>query len=145
MLEVRAMAASTSDPAADGWTPFQDVGFIDLVGPIWQRREGNDVTFAFRAEPKHENLIGVVQGGMLMTFADRTLGAAAWAAAGGRPSVTVQFDHLFISSAKIGEWVEVRPEVVRQTSSLIFMRGTLTAGDRTIGSASGVWKILTPR
>ena len=66
------------DPAAEGWEPYTDEGFIGLVGPFWKRSRGDDHAFAFMAAPKHHNRRGVVQGGMLMTFADRSLGMTAW-------------------------------------------------------------------
>ena len=113
----------------DGFTPIEDTGFIDLVGPLLRRGD----TFGFRAEPRHANLLGVVQGGMLMTLADRALGIAAWEAAGGRPAVTVQFDMQFVSSGRIGEFVTVAPELVRATRALVFLRGTLRAGERVVG------------
>ncbi|HEY0293239.1 MAG TPA: PaaI family thioesterase [Hansschlegelia sp.] len=127
----------------DGWEPFEDAGFLNLVGPIHQRREADGVrSFAFVAQPKHANLIGVVHGGMLMTLADRALGLTAWDAAEGRPSVTIQFDMHFVSAARMGEFVELKPEVLRRTSSLVFMRGALRVADRPIAAATGIWKIL---
>jgi acyl-coenzyme A thioesterase PaaI-like protein len=84
----------------------------------------------------------VVQGGMLMTFADRALGRNAWKAAGDRPVATIQFGMQFISAGRIGEFFEIRPEVVRRTSSLVFMRGELVAGLRVVATAAGIWKIL---
>ncbi len=131
------------DPACEGWAIHVDEGFIDHVGPIWERRESGTTDYGFVAEPKHANLLGVVQGGMLMTFADRALGLEAWNAAGGVPCVTVQFDMQFLSSARIGEFVTLlRPEVVRRTASLVFLRGVLTANGRAVAAASGVWKRL---
>src|SRR5262245_5689230 len=62
------------DPAAAGWEPYSDDGFIGLIGPFWMRRSGNSYDYAFLAEHKHHNRRGVVQGGMLMTFADRSMG-----------------------------------------------------------------------
>lgn len=130
------------DPAAHGWEPYPDTGFIDHVGPFWTRRHGDVSAFGFVAEPKHANLVNVVQGGMLMTFGDRALGVAAWETSGGRGCVTVQFDMQFASSARMGDFVEVTPEIVRRTSSLVFLRGMLMTGPRVVASASGVWKIL---
>jgi len=128
------------DPSREGWTIHVDEGFIDHVGPIWERRDPEVTRYGFVAERKHANLLGVVQGGMLMTFADRALGLEAWHAADGVPCVTVQFDMQFLSSARIGEFVELQPEVVRRTASLVFLRGVLTAKARPIAAASGVWK-----
>ena len=73
------------DPARHGWRPVKDDGFIGLVGPIYTRKREAGADYAFRAEAKHANLRNVVQGGMLMTFADRALGRAAWGAAGDKP------------------------------------------------------------
>jgi acyl-coenzyme A thioesterase PaaI-like protein len=130
------------DPAAEGWEPVKDTGFIGLVGPIYRRPTGERWAFGFRAEPEHANLRNVVQGGTLMTFADRALGRNAWKAAGDRPVATIQFDMQFISAGRIGESFEIRPEVVRRTSSLVFMRGELVAGSRVVATATGIWKIL---
>ncbi len=142
------MSAGTGDvfdPAGAGWVPHDDAGFIALVGPFWSRGTGQDATYAFVAEPKHANLLGVAQGGMLMTFADRALGMAAWSAAGDRPCVTIGFDMQFVSSAQMGEFVELRPQVVRLTQSLVFMRGTLVAASRVVATCSGIWKVRRSR
>jgi len=136
-------AAPTFDPLADGWSLFDGQGFVDHVGPFYVRLEENGLrSFAFVAQPKHANLIGVVHGGMLMTLADRALGVAAWDVAGGKPSVTVQFDMQFLSAVKMNEFAQMTPEVVRATRSLVFMRGVLKVGDRPAASANGLWKIL---
>jgi hypothetical protein len=68
----------TFDPAAAGWEPYLDEGFIGLVGPFWMRQSGDSYLYAFMAEPKHHNRRGIVQGGMLMTFADRSMGMTCW-------------------------------------------------------------------
>jgi acyl-coenzyme A thioesterase PaaI-like protein len=130
-----------TDPVAAGWEAVDDPGFIGLVGPIFRRgRDGCD-EYGFVAAPKHANVHNVVQGGMLMTFADRAFGRTAWQAAG-RGVATVQFDMQFVSAAQIGDFVETQPEVVRRTSALVLMRGTLSAGPRIVAIANGVWKIL---
>jgi acyl-coenzyme A thioesterase PaaI-like protein len=130
------------DPAAAGWEPYHDQGFIGLVGPFWMRRSGDSYVYAFMAEPKHHNRRGVVQGGMLMTFADRAMGMTCWYANGRRPQATVQLDVHFIDAVQIGEFVEARCKVVRRTRSLIFMSGELVVGGRVVATASGVWKAL---
>ena len=135
-------AGSGFDPAADGWEPVDDTGFLGLVGPTWRRLRDDRLEFAFRAEPKHANLRNVVQGGMLMTFADRALGRNSWRAAGEKPVATVEFNMQFVTAGKIGEVFEIRPEIVRKTSSLVFIRGDVVCGTRTVATATGIWKIL---
>ena len=96
----------TFDPAAAGWEPYADEGFIGLVGPFWSRQCGDSFVYAFMAEKKHHNRRGVVQGGMLMTFADRSMGMTCWYANEQQPQATVQLDMHFIDAVQIGEFVE---------------------------------------
>ena len=134
--------AATFDPAAAGWEPYPDQGFIGFVGPFWMRQCGDSYRYAFLAQPKHENRRGVVQGGMLMTFADRSMGMTCWYANGRRPQATVQLDVHFIDAVQIGDFVEARCRVVRRTRALVFMSGELVVGDRVVATANGVWKTL---
>lgn len=135
-------AEAAPDLAAQGWRPVKDHGFIGLVGPIFSRQRDDGLEFGFRAEAKHANLRGVVQGGMLMTFADRALGRNAWKAAGEKPVATIEFNMQFVTAGELGEFLEIRPEVVRKTSSLVFLRGDIAAGGRIVATATGIWKIV---
>lgn len=128
--------------APPGWEPIRDAGFIAHVGPVYRRADG---AYAFRAAEKHANLIRVVHGGMLMSFADRALGETAMAAADGANCVTVQMEMQFIDAARLGDWIEARPEVLKRTGSLVFLRTDLMVAGRRVAYASGVWKILRRR
>ncbi len=130
------------DPAAAGWEAYRDDGFVGLVGPFWSRPEGDSFRFGFMAEPKHHNRRGVVQGGMLMTFADRSMGMTCWYANERQPQATIQLDMHFIDAVRIGEFVEAHCRVVRRTRSVVFMRGELMVGTRLVATASGMWKVL---
>src|ERR1700743_1564991 len=127
------------DPAAAGWQAYGDDGFIGLVGPFWTKQEGDTHLYAFMAEPKHHNRRGVVQGGMLMTFADRSLGMTAWYANEKKPQATVHLDVHFV------DVVQVRAKIIRRQRSLIFMSGEMVVGERLVATANGVWKALGER
>src|SRR5436190_951023 len=129
--------AATYDPAGDGWEPYTDEGFIGLVGPFWTRPCGDSYRYAFQAEPKHHNRRGVLQGGMLMTFADRAMGMTCWYANGRRPQATVHLDVHFVDAVHVGEFVEAKCKVVRRTRSLIFMSAELVVGEGGAGTANG--------
>jgi acyl-coenzyme A thioesterase PaaI-like protein len=105
------------DPAADGWETYDADGFIGLVGPFWMKPDGEGYRYAFLAEPKHHNRRGVVQGGMLMTFADRSMGMTSWYANGKKPQATVHLDVHFVDAVQIGEFIEAKCRVVRRTRS----------------------------
>jgi acyl-coenzyme A thioesterase PaaI-like protein len=123
------------------WSPLEDDGFIGLVGPVLVNA-GSPGHFRFVAEPKHRNRGGFVQGGMLMTFADRAMGMTSRAKDPTRAQSTVQFDMHFMRAVRIGETVDIRCKVVRETRSLVFLEGRLSVEDETIATAKGVWKII---
>jgi acyl-coenzyme A thioesterase PaaI-like protein len=125
-----------------GWSVVDATGFIALVGPLWHRVVNDAHEYALATEDKHHNRRGVVQGGVLMTFADRTSGMTARYVSGKTSLATVQFDTQFVDAAKIGEILISKPRVVRATRSLIFMTTELTAGERCVAMASGVFKIM---
>jgi len=133
---------ATEKLKSSGWTIVDTTGFLSLVGPLWHRVVTDEHEYALIAQDKHHNRRGLVQGGLLMTFADRTCGMTARYVSGRPTLATVQMDTHFVDSAKIGEILLSKPRVVRSTRSLIFTTTEVTAGDRCIAMASGVFKIL---
>jgi len=127
---------------SDGWKLVETTGFLHLIGPLWQRVVDGAHEYALVTEDKHHNRNGLVQGGVLMTFADRTCGMTAHYVSGKRPLATVQLDTHFVEAGKIGETLVSRPHVVRSTRSLIFVSTEVTVDRRCIAMASGVFKIL---
>jgi acyl-coenzyme A thioesterase PaaI-like protein len=127
---------------ADGWTFERHEGFIALIGGLWRRSHGNGFDYGFVGGSEHGNRSGFVQGGMLMTIADRAFGMTARAASGAAKSATVSFSAQFMKSMDIGTFAFVRPKVVRLTHSLAFMAGDIFCKDEIIFSAQGVWRIV---
>jgi acyl-coenzyme A thioesterase PaaI-like protein len=133
---------ATEKLKASGWTIVETSGFLSLVGPLWQRVVDGEHEYAIEAQDKHHNRRGLVQGGLLMTFADRSCGMTARYVSGRQTLATVQMDTHFVDSGKIGEILISKPRVVRATRSLIFLTTEVTASERCIAMASGVFKIL---
>ena len=127
---------------SDGWTVVETSGFLHLIGPLWQRQVDGEHEYALVAQDKHHNRRGLVQGGVLMTFADRTCGMTARYVSGKPTLATVQLDTHFVEAGKIGEVLISRPRVVRSTRSLIFIVTEVTVDKRVIAMANGVFKIL---
>jgi len=127
---------------SDGWSIVEATGFIELVGPLWERKRDGDHEFALPTQDKHHNRRGLVQGGVLMTFADRTCGMTARYVSGKQMLATVQLDTHFVEAGKIGEILISKPRVVRSTRSLIFMSTEVTVDKRCLAMANGVFKIL---
>jgi uncharacterized protein (TIGR00369 family) len=127
---------------AQGWTTKPMVGFNDLVGPMWARRDGDVWVNGFRVIEKHLNFRRHVHGGMLATFADSVLGRATVNAIKPRPCATIQLNMHYVAPVMLGDFVEGRGEVIRVTRSLVFLVGRFTVGSRVVATADGVWKIL---
>lgn len=127
-----------------GWRAYPDTGgFETHVGPIYHRKRDDGVmVFGFRCHARHVNPQGVVHGGMLMTFVDHVLGALVWHRIGRRPTATVSLNSDFLNAVRVGDWVEGTAEIVRQGSSLVFVRGELTVEGRPVLAANGIWKVL---
>ena len=127
---------------ASGWSIVETTGFLHLIGPLWHRVVDGEHEYALEAQDKHHNRRGLVQGGVLMTFADRTCGMTARFVSGRPTLATVQLDTHFVDAGKIGEILVSKPHVVRATRSLIFITTEVTVDKRCIAMASGVFKIL---
>ena len=125
---------------------FSEVRLIDPfeihVGPAFSQGEPGARRYAFQVRDEHCNMRDVVHGGMLMTLADMTLGQAVWDATDRAPSVTLNMQSQFLKSAKVGDWIEVMPELTRRTRALVFMRGDFTVNGEIVMTASSVWKLL---
>jgi acyl-coenzyme A thioesterase PaaI-like protein len=133
---------ATEKLKASGWTIVETTGFLHLIGPLWQRAVDGRHEYALVAQDKHHNSRGLVQGGVVMTFADRTCGMSARFVSGRPTLATIQMDTHFVDAGKIGEILTSKPRVVRSTRSLIFVSTEVTAGERCIAMANGVFKIL---
>jgi len=107
----RAAALSTED----GWTEVIDDGFIALVGPFDTRSDRGGTEVAVVCPDKHRNRRGIVQGGLVMTYA---------------------------APIHVGDVLRARPHTAPGTRSLLFMRTDLTVEDTLVATATGVFKPL---
>ncbi|HET7313436.1 PaaI family thioesterase [Salinisphaera sp.] len=125
-----------------GWRLHDAEGFIGLVGPVWEHWEGDDLVLAFTPEEKHANQRGAVQGGMLMTLADRVMGHALRVHLGGQPVATIQLDTHFLATGHIGEPIEARATPMRVNKNIAFIEGWISQSECLLMRASGIWKRL---
>jgi len=131
--------------ASAGWTTIDADGFSTVVGTLWTRGAGTDLIVGFVADERHTNHhAGTVHGGALMTFADIALGVGVVKALGGTNCATAQLQLQFIAAGRTGQLITCRPEIIRQTSQLVFARGLLLADDKVVASADGIWKVFDP-
>jgi uncharacterized protein (TIGR00369 family) len=138
-----ASLTGTFDPALEGWEIISsNTAFGDLVGPVWRRKEGEQLRFGFVVAPKHLNRAGNLHGGMLMTLADNAMAITAREVTGCKRHATIELNIQFIGAVRLGEFVEAHPEVSRATRSLTFMQAKMFVGSRLVVTTNGIWKIL---
>jgi acyl-coenzyme A thioesterase PaaI-like protein len=120
--------------------------FNSHVGNIYCRRGArgtrDEFVLGIRVAQHMCNPAGGLHGGMMMLIADLVGTMGGGALAGLRkflPTVSVTCD--FVAPARLGDWVEGRPELVRQTRSLLFTNIYLTVGEEKILRASAIAKI----
>jgi len=119
-------------------------GFNLYAGPFWRLPDEGDGArpYALLVEPKHMNSSGSLHGGVLMTFADIAMSQASRAVSGASRCTTVSLTCDFTGPGKLGDVIVARVRVTRQTRTMVFLAAELTCGERTLGVATGLWKIL---
>lgn len=128
------------------WGQGQDP-YETLVGPFAYRIEdGRAARIAFQPEQRHLNGAGAVHGGCLMSFADFALFAIAHhVLAGGVMAVTLTCNTEFLGAGTLDGWIEAEGDVLKETGSLIFVRGVLKQRGAPILAFSGTLKKLKAR
>lgn len=122
------------------WEP--DRFYYGTIGPLFLQNLGNKVVFGFRCGKKHVNAAKICHGGMLFTLMDIELGFNANIETGITGFlVTVNMTSDFLAPVKEGQWVEAHGDVVKQTRSLVFVEGRLTADGEAILRANAVLKV----
>lgn len=108
-------------------------------GPYYEKIIDDDrMIRAFRPDDRHMNGLNFVHGGMLMSFADAALARAIHHKHNQR-CVTVKMNSEFLLPVKAGDWVEAHMEVVRNTKSIVFVRGELKVGHKVVFKADAIF------
>jgi acyl-coenzyme A thioesterase PaaI-like protein len=115
-----------------------------LLGPFCFRADGGHVRCAFQPRRDHLNGGGAVHGGALMSFADFSLFAIAHNALRGFRAVTLTCNSEFLSAGDNRTVIEATGEVLRETRSLVFVRGVVTQASRPLLAFSGTLKKIRP-
>ena len=104
----------------------------------------SETEYEFRTiiNENHLNAAGITHGGYLSALIDAGAGTAAHRVARNAPCVTISLDIKFIGTSKIDDEVNGFIRIIKKTNTLVFLFCELKCNNKTITSASGVWKIL---
>lgn len=115
--------------------------FVDPLGPLFGKKEGDTIVVALRIEPRHCNPGGTCHGGMLMTMADMLLLINANVQGNiARYMVTVNLTCDFVGPAVEGDWLEGRATVLRASKNMVFANGIMTVADNPVARVNGIFK-----
>ena len=118
-------------------------GFMKHNGGLLFRTISEDeCEFTTIINENHLNAAGIVHGGFIAAVVDAGAGTAAHRAADNNPCVTISLELKFISPVKLGQELIGTTKIQKKTKSMVFLTSDLTAANKTVAVASGIWKIL---
>ncbi len=118
-------------------------GFLKNNGGLLFRKI-NSKKFEFKTKIKkiHLNKAKITHGGYICSIIDAGAGTAAYYSSKNKPCVTISLDIKFIEATKFNDQITGTVKIDKKTNSLIFLSCILKSKNKTISTASGVWKIL---
>ncbi|HEX7777420.1 MAG TPA: PaaI family thioesterase [Parvibaculum sp.] len=113
--------------------------------PLYARHGDDAIDIGFRLAEPHCNSRGLLHGGVIAALADNAMGLCygiAYEKAFGvrAAAVTVSLNVDYVASASIGQWIEVKPHVVKAGRSMGFIGALVTADGVTIARASATFR-----
>ena len=136
------------DPENPGWRHWNlkdDTLFNGAVmGKLITRVENDGKRARLRMFPerKHENLQGIIHGGVTLSLIDISLFTTMHTLGSGNtgPSVTLELSTQFTGAGSPDRPLDAVTEIMRETGSFVFVRGTVEQDDSVVASFSGIVK-----
>ena len=111
-------------------------------GLLFKTISESEYEFKATIKENHLNAAGITHGGFIATFIDAGAGTAAHRIADKKPCVTISLEIKFISPVNLGQELIGKTKIQKKTKSMVFLTCELTTENKTVATASGVWKIL---
>ena len=111
-------------------------------GLLFKTISEKEYEFKTIIKESHLNAAGITHGGFISAFVDAGAGTAAHRSADQSPCVTISLELKFISAVRLGQELYGKTKIQKKTKSMVFLTCELTAGNKIVATASGVWKIL---
>lgn len=132
--EERPVFTFEEHPDHPGWMDWTLTGedrYNAFLGTIVVRVEDTIARVRMWPERRHSNFGDNIHGGALLGFIDVALFGAmrAFGVLSAGPAVTLDLNTHFIGAGRIGEVLEARVEILRETRRLLFLRGLLVQGE----------------
>lgn len=111
--------------------------------PIWSKRTDRAVIIGLRLATPHTNSRGLAHGGLISSLADNAMGlSCGHVLGGGTRLLTASLTVDFVGSAKIGQWLQIAPEVFKTGRRLCFAQCLVTADSTVCARASATFSVV---
>ena len=128
----------------EGFAPhFRKSPVTEPWEPLFSRKLDGAVQIGLHLRAAHCNSRGLLHGGVVAALADNAMGLSCGLSL---PSVqglvTVSLAVDYAGSAKIGQWLQIEPRVLKTGKSMGFADALVTADGAVIARASATFRIL---
>lgn len=111
--------------------------------PLYSRRVDGTVQIGLHLREAHCNSRGLLHGGVIAALADNAMGLSCGASL---PSVqglvTVGLSVDYVGAAKVGQWLQIEPRVLRTGRSMGFADALIKADGAVIARANATFRVL---
>ena len=134
-----------SQAAPEGFIPhFKTSPVTAPWEPLFSRRSERRVEIGLWLREPHCNSRGFLHGGVIAALADNAMGLSCRKVLGAGPGglVTVSLAVDYVSTAKIGQWLQIEPRVLRTGRSMSFADALVTADGAIIARANASFRAV---
>ncbi|MCZ6533743.1 MAG: PaaI family thioesterase [SAR324 cluster bacterium] len=126
-----------------GFRPYSEPSpFIDRVGPLYQRQEGQKLVFGLRVIAHHCNRRGFAHGGVIMSLADIALGKTGeWTGGQAVSLLTASITVDLLGIANLNDWLEAHTDFFTIGRQVAFANCYVRVEGRPIARASAVFNV----
>lgn len=140
------------DPNNPGWRHWnlKDRSLFNgaVMGPMITRVDADGrARLRMFPERRHLNLQEIVHGAVTLSLIDISLFTTMHLLGSGNAgsSVTLELSTQFVGAGDASRPLDAVCEIVRETGSLVFVRGTVVQDDDRVAAFSGIVKKMRPR
>ncbi|QQM03282.1 hypothetical protein I8G32_01823 [Rhodopseudomonas palustris] len=111
--------------------------------PLYAKTTADAVTLGLRIRECHTNSRGLAHGGLITALADNAMGySCGLKLGGGGQLLTSSLAIDFIGPAKIGQWLQIEPEVIKLGAKLCVAQCFVTADGTRCARANGTFSVV---
>jgi uncharacterized protein (TIGR00369 family) len=111
--------------------------------PLYAKITDDAVLLGLRIREAHTNSRGLAHGGLITALADNAMGlSCGLKLGGGARLLTASLTIDFIGPAKIGQWLQIEPEVIKLGGTLCVAQCFVTVDGVRCARANGTFSVV---